>query len=169
MITIRDSADELADLIKSRSNISIISVDGHFDAGKTYLATTLASILQASPIDLDPYVKDKQGVFVAALRVPELASAVHRAKLVGMVIVSGVCVLDALSKIGVKPDLTVYVERRTQADIPGDLQILEAEERGDIEHLSGPLFTDFDREVARYHVCYRPLGSADVVFLRSAS
>lgn len=167
MHTIRDDPEELAGLIRSISGVSVISVDGHVEAGKTHLAKALADALGAAHIDLDPFVEEKRRVFIPALQVPELAEAMNQARSNGMVIVSGVCVLAALGAIKVRPDIKVYVERRTQADIPGDLDIIDAEERGDIDHLNDRLFTDLDREIGRYHLDYRPRSTADVVYLRS--
>ena len=60
-------------------------------------------------------------------------------------------------------DLIVYVERRSPANVPGDLEILDCEE-GDDSHLSR--FSDLDREIGRYHRDFKPRTQADVIFLR---
>jgi hypothetical protein len=92
----------------------IIGVDGFMQSGKTTLAFKLAEQLNGIRIGLDCYANGYREVssYVEKLRLPYLQSDINKlTSNFQFVIVDGVCLLDALDAISVRPNLTVYVKR----------------------------------------------------------
>lgn len=87
----------------------IVAVDGVTGAGKTTLARQVAPLLKAQPVDLDDFLNKPISTFVEYLRLDALHAALSAAP--GAVVVSGVCVLEALHRIGMAPYCLVYVKR----------------------------------------------------------
>lgn len=163
---VHDDEDLLAEFVRKRSP-RIVSVDGCHQAGKTTTAEGLARILGGHDVDVDDHVREHCGEFVAVLNRKSLRASIEAAlSLGGPVIVHSVCALAVFERIGVKPDLTVYVKRYSRPDVPADLDIFEFEGADDLP-LAG--FKDLDQEIEFYHRKFRPDHRADVIFARLAS
>jgi hypothetical protein len=79
----------------------LITFDGCMLAGKTGLMREIARRLGAQGLDLDDFVDRQQGVFVEALRLQELTAAIEQAHAkTGVVLLSGICMLEVLERIG---------------------------------------------------------------------
>jgi hypothetical protein len=164
---IADDPDALAEFLRGR-NVRIVGFDGCSGAGKSNLANSIRMILGGIVIDLDDYLRRKQGRFVDALRIDDLKASVCEAKSKEEpVLISGVCLTRVLSRIGVQPDMIIYVEKLSPAGVPCDLNILDCETRGNISPLENELYSDFDREVGRYHSELKPRSRADLIFMRT--
>ena len=100
---------ELVDAIGECANPPrIVSIDGALGAGKTTLGAELAGRLGARHLDLDSFLEPDQGCVINALRVDSLRKAVIPS---GLVVLSGVCMLLALQKIGASDSYNVYLKR----------------------------------------------------------
>ena len=128
------------------SNASLIALDGLPGAGKSRLAVRLSALLKVRSVHLDDYLVRNSVGFVDHLDDGEL----RRALLVRPVIVEGVCMLDVLDRIGLRPDPLVYLQAPTSA------RYLDA---------SHPLL----REVHAYTERAHPAGRATFVLMRSES
>jgi hypothetical protein len=128
------------------SNASLIAVDGLPGAGKSRLALKLSALLKVRSVHLDDYLVRNSVGFIEHLDDGEL----RRALLIRPVIVEGVCMLDVLHRIGLRPDPLVYLQAPTSA------RYLDA---------SHPLV----REVRAYTERAHPAGRAAFVLTRSES
>ena len=143
----------------------LITFDGCMLAGKTGLMREIARRLGMQGLDLDDFVDRQQGVFVEALRLQELTAAIEQAHAkTGVVLLSGICMLEVLERIGRESNLTVYVQASNQEGMPDDIDLIGAEtgRRPDLIEFFGEL----EDECFSYHARYRPCNGADVLFIR---
>jgi hypothetical protein len=163
-VEIRDDVGKLADLIRA-AKAGTIAIDRCDGAGKTALANQLGNLLDRSNIDFDTFLNKHLGSYVAALKLDELETAIRTTSASDQgLIISGVCMLDVLGRVGASADLIVYVERRSKRDILGDFYILRCEEGFSIpENL--PL-SDLQKELCDYHCAFKPRSRADLIFVR---
>lgn len=143
----------------------LVTFDGCMLAGKTELMREIARRLGVQGLDLDDFVERQQGVFVEALRLQELAAAIEQARAkFGIVLLSGICMLEVLERIGCESSLTVYVQASNQDGTPDDIDLIGAEtgRRPDLIEFFGEL----EDECFSYHARYRPRNGADVLFIR---
>lgn len=82
-----------------------IAIDGPPGVGKTTLAQQLAPRLDVRCVHLDDFLEPNQGGFLEFLDFNKLASSLQQTPL----IVEGVCLLAALERACVGPDVLVYV------------------------------------------------------------
>ncbi|CAG9243897.1 hypothetical protein [Paraburkholderia caribensis] len=144
----------------------LITFDGCMLAGKTQLMREIARRIGTQGLDLDDFVERQRGVFVEALRLQELTAAIEQALAkFGVMLVSGVCMLEVLERIGCESSLTVYVQANNQDGTPDDIDLIGAEfgRRPDLVDFFGEL----ENECFSYHARYRPRNGADVLFIRS--
>lgn len=143
----------------------LVTFDGDLYAGKSTLACEIGEALTCPVLDLDAYLTRQQGVFVDALRIPELIHAVDEALgRSSVVFLSGVCMLRVLKVTKLDKALSIYVRRLSSIGIPNDLDTTDAEDGKPFDnHTEIP--TIF-KEIHAYHADYRPLANADIVFLR---
>ncbi|MBP0590489.1 hypothetical protein J8I87_12325 [Paraburkholderia sp. LEh10] len=144
----------------------LVTFDGCMLAGKTQLMREIARRLGIQGLDLDDFVTRQQGVFVEAVRLQELTAAIEqvRAKF-GVVLLSGICILEVLELIGRESNLTVYVQANNRDGTPDDIDLIGAETGRRPELIE--FFGDLDDECFSYHARYRPRNGADVLFIRS--
>jgi hypothetical protein len=137
----------LGDLVHQIRDLTrpLVGVDGYHGVGKSTLARTISTLLEIRCVHLDAFVNANEGSFVQSLRFRELSDVLCERPL----IVEGVCLLDVLERLHVKPDLLIYVEG------------VEPDPR--TRRGSGLLA----REVREYHKKRRPFDSADVVYTLS--
>ena len=137
------SIAEIAERIRE-SDASLIAVDGLPGAGKSTLAAGLSAMLAIRAVHLDDYLEHESIGFTDYLRYGEL----RRALLHRPVIIEGVCMLDVLDRLGLRPEQFVY------------LQAPFAEQHLDRSH---PLV----REVRAYTNRSHPVERANLVLARS--
>jgi hypothetical protein len=120
----------------------LFAIDGYHGVGKSTTAKSLASHLRIPLIHLDDFLLPNNGGFLEYLRYAELTIALQRRP----AIVEGVCLLAVAKRLGIKPDVHVYVEGGKP-----DSQ----SRRG-----TGPLAV----EVLAYHHEYKPVDTADILY-----
>ena len=105
-----DRADVAAD-VRARiaaTHIRIVSIDGWSGSGKTTLAKYLASRLKLKRYELDKYVHRERGGFLQYFDYSRLATALDSVPTRSApVLIDGVCVLEVLRRLGLRPDLKV--------------------------------------------------------------
>ncbi|KVE06278.1 hypothetical protein WI91_07990 [Burkholderia vietnamiensis] len=144
----------------------LITFDGCMFAGKTTLMREIARRLGVPGIDLDDYVEREQGKFVEALRLDELKIAIARAQTKSdVVLLSGICMLEVLARIGFVANLAVYVQANNDDGAPDDIDLIGAETGRYPELIE--FFGALEDECFSYHARYRPLSNADVQFVRN--
>jgi hypothetical protein len=126
------------------SGASLIVIDGLPGAGKSTLAASLSALLTIRAVHLDDYLAHECVGFTDYLRYEDLQRALLRRP----VIVEGVCMLDVLDRLTLRPDQFVY------------LQAPFAEQHLDRSH---PLV----REVRAYTDRSHPVERANLVLARS--
>lgn len=128
------------------SNASLIALDGLPGAGKSTLAVRLSVLMGTRSVHLDDYLVRNSIDFTNHLKYGEL----RRALLVRPVVVEGVCILDVLDRVGLRPDQLLYLQA------PCSARFLDA---------SHPLV----REVRAYIERARPADRATFVLERADS
>jgi hypothetical protein len=98
------SVAEVAGRIRG-SDTSLIALDGLPGAGKSTLAARLSALLSIRTVHLDDYLAQESVGFTDYLRYEELQRALLRRP----VIVEGVCMLDVLDRLELRPDPLVYL------------------------------------------------------------
>jgi hypothetical protein len=88
---------------------SVVGVDGWTGVGKTHLAGQLAETLNGLQFDLDAALENDRGCYVDALRTEEIRKVASEPS--SLLLLSGVCMREALQRAGVQADLHVYVKR----------------------------------------------------------
>lgn len=137
------SISDLVNCLASSSQ-GLLAIDGFYGAGKSTLARGLVTQLGVPSIHLDDYLIRNRGGFVDFLRYSELSIALRQRP----VLVEGVCMLGVLERLGIMPDVLVYVQdpelerRKTGRDSP------------------------FATEVLEYHHNFNPVCVADIVYER---
>lgn len=143
----------------------MITFDGCMLAGKTKLMREIASRLGVQGLDLDDFVERQQGMFIEALRLQELTAAIEQARAKsGVILLSGICMLEVLERIGRESDLAVYVQANNQDNEPDDIDLIGAETGRRPELIE--FFGELEDECFSYHARYRPRNGADVLFIR---
>ena len=99
------SIAEIANRIR-QSNASLIAIDGLPGAGKTTFAARLSALLTVRTVHLDDYLRRNCIGFTDYLRYNDL----QRALLERPVIVEGVCMLEVLDRLALRPDQFVYLQ-----------------------------------------------------------
>lgn len=168
-----------------RTDAPVLAIDGMDGSGKSWLAERLAASIHAAHLNLDEFLNQKRGGFLDHLRYDELAAAVNRARDGGAVIIEGVCVLEVLQRLGVKPSVHIYVKHLvagciwqpegmlSMASVSAALAREEEECRrfaklsGDPVEAGEDLLGGLVREVIAYHYTFRPHESPDIVYERS--
>ena len=152
----------------------VVSVDGLTGSGKSTLSKYLAAAVPAVHVKIDSFVEREQGSYVQYLRFPELAARV-KAEIDGgnVVLLDGVCTATVLERLGVHPDVRIYVAK---LDDCGDWSdgalytsgLTEAEAVEQEEAAVAPFgesLSDLRREIMHYHFAFRPWESADLRYV----
>ena len=92
----------------SRKKASIIAVDGNPGVGKSTIATAISKYFGYICVHLDDYLDVGKGRFVANLNILRLENAVLKGG--RPIIIEGLCLLEVLEKLGIQPDLVIYVK-----------------------------------------------------------
>ena len=162
----------------------LISIDGVDGVGKSTLASNLAEELSAKHIEIDSFVKPHQGGYVGHIDYDRLQEEINQAReMLQTVIFEGICVRQILERIGLKPDVSVYIKvidhdgfwmDEVRLFPPGRTveEIMEAriESRRKANSLFGEEPTEAQEghteEIIRYHYAYQPHVNTDYVFAR---
>ena len=99
------SIAEIAERIRG-SDASLIVIDGLPGAGKSSLAASLSALLSIRAVHLDDYLARECNGFTDYLRYEDLQRALLRRP----VIVEGVCMLDVLDRLDLRPDQFIYLQ-----------------------------------------------------------
>jgi hypothetical protein len=158
--------DYLIEHIKiSNKETTLIAIDGCSGVGKSWLARKVSSSTNFKWIDLDDYLIRDQGCFLDALKYADLKTEIEVEE--RQTLVSGLCVLEALSRLKKTPHIHIYIKRMAiwgwedASEIEGDLLEKVANALGEpIENYLLPL------EVRAYHQKCRPHVNADIVYER---
>jgi len=89
-----------------QTDASLIAIDGLPGAGKSTLAASLSALLTIRAVHLDDYLVHGSVGFTDYLRYEDL----QRALLQRPVILEGVCMLDVLDRLELRPDQFVYLQ-----------------------------------------------------------
>lgn len=192
-MTAFNSAKELARQLSGAVSLidgAIIGVDGYTGVGKTTLAGQIANEIGGKVLSLDSYLEKNRGRYLPNLRIEEFRNDLNDAR--GPLVIEGVCLLAALSIIGVQLKKLIYVKRighygtwkdrrecNPQEPVEDAIRKLEEDVRSYREisgrpnesgstgpgTKSGPL-PELVKELMRYHAEYRPHAQADYVFHR---
>jgi hypothetical protein len=151
--------EEVFQQIRSKSP-KIISIDGCCGVGKSILATKIANSCSAKVLELDKFLIKKTGHYVKSMKWCDLRAAVKNAMITSnIVVIEGICIKSILSKLGLLPDLTIYVQMLSKAGVVQNLNVLDCEDGLPNENPKDVL----DWEIAEYHAKYRPKSNADLV------
>jgi hypothetical protein len=151
-------AIDLLALVSALPVGSLVAVEGFMGAGKTSLASALASSVGALAVHLDGFVApgDVTRPYVNRLNYAALASAIE-ASSASTSVVDGICLRDVLNRLGRTPDLYIYVKRISPAGIWHDGVDLEDFEAGTWKTPGEPYTSDM-----AYHSKVRPHEKATV-------
>ena len=180
-----DVAGLVQDLTRSLAERSarIVTVDGWQGSGKTTLAKNLASSLGLSRYELDDFLQEHRGGFLEYLDYLQLTAALTEAfKKSRPILLDGICVLEVLQRIGLRPDVKVYVRKISASGIwhhglkldPSKTAEQVIEEDREIARrwaeMEGTKFGESGEplayEIIRYHYKYLPHETAQFYFNR---
>jgi uridine kinase len=159
-----DSIAELVALVRALGVESrLVAFDGFMQSGKTTLARQLAAESGAALVCLDSFVESSRDApdYVGLLKLDEVSEEIAAGFTKrSVVIVEGICMVDALDRLGLAPDLMVYVKRISPMGLWQDEFHLDAyEEVGEECHFARQSELD-------YHVRRRPHQQPVVVYNR---
>jgi hypothetical protein len=164
-VTICDDQRRLATRIAAL-RAGLVVFDGCQGVGKSSLARSIAELIGCEAISADEHVERGRGCYVAALRIDGLKCSVSGAlERSPVVIFDGVCARDIVDRLGFVPALFVYVQRNSSAGVPGDLDVLDQEDRLENQGIAED-FRELDIEIANYHRRRRPRRNADIVYIQ---
>lgn len=122
----------------------LFAIDGYPAAGKSTLAKEIAGLLHIPLIHLDDFLVRGEGGFIEFIKYSELSAALNARP----VIVEGVCLLAVAKRLGMAPDVHIYVEDLSGSRGPRAASALGA-------------------EILTYHQQFRPAETADILYLES--
>ena len=156
----------------------LISIDGASGSGKTTTGDHLASSLGCNHFDLDKNVSGEQPSYLDRVDYGALSEAISGARADATpLIVSGICVLSALDRIGEHADTRVYIRRLSAGGMPADIDLFDEAcpwftklsadpaEEGRKPYTYGQDW--IDRQVGSYHKGVQPIQNADLIFDRT--
>jgi hypothetical protein len=156
-----NSVSELASCL-ARSRGGLIAIDGYPGAGKSTVAREVAARLGVQCVHLDDFLLRNRGSFLKCLKYAELAASLHSRPLV----VEGVCLLAVLDRIGVIPDVVVYVRA---VDATNQRSKNAGIVKGGTARSSPGREGGLAEEVADYHRDFRPIAKADIIYISGAA
>jgi len=164
-VTIKDNLPALAGWVAAQKG-GLIVLDGLPGAGKSTLARDLEASLDCLVVDADCFLVKERGIFIGALRVPELAAELRTALArPGVVLLASICARKVVELVGIDATAFIYVLLLTAEGEPDEKYALEAEEEFNLAELEG--LSELDVEVRAYHWNYEPRRTADVIYYRT--
>jgi len=163
----------------------LIAIDGNQGVGKTELANTITTEFSYVGIDLDDFLFEEKGGYVDFIQYDNLTDSIQANKN-GKIVISGVCVIQVLERIGIVPDLHIYIKLLYKdgfwndgfmlfnPDMTADQKIYEIHEsRRKFWAVEGQPYTPesskamgLKEDIIRYHYSYKPHEKADLIFNR---
>jgi len=156
--------DNLVDLVARIEHLprpAVIGVEGFSGSGKTRLADDLAARLSATALHLDRFLPAPAGgpqPYVERLDLPALAAALTTDP---VAIVEGICLRDALERIGIALDFAVYVKRVSPQGVWNDGHNMD-----DFRAGRDTVTREPERSDMLYHCAREPHKLADCVLER---
>jgi hypothetical protein len=137
-------------------------------------STRVAKPLGLPVVSTDDFLVG-DGRYIDGLRLDDLREAIERHPL--QVVVEGCCVLEVLARVGMRPDLHIYVRRINSAGLWEDKEVATGDDADHqmevlreineaVRRLSGDPNAQghrLDAELIAYHAQYRPFQTADLV------
>jgi hypothetical protein len=102
-------------------------VDGNLGAGKSHVANRLAADLAIPCVHLDDYMARGLDSFLANVDYEGLKRGIEQYK--SGLVIEGICLLAALSRVGCSPDYLVFVDSESQFNTARKSSILRSEVR----------------------------------------
>lgn len=177
---------EVRDAMETRG-ARVLAIDGIDGSGKTTLSEALAPKFGCAVLHLDNFVEKKMGGFLDYIDYKKLSAEIQTANGdFDCVVIEGVCVLEVLDQIQVKPDLHIYIKEMTmgfgwhkKSHIYGDAE--SSEEKIALEEERNRLWSEMEttretathddhaisglrQDIIKYHWRFRPDEKADIVF-----
>ncbi len=138
----------------------VILVDGFTNAGKSFLAKRLSEALGAVHVELDEFLNNCQGTYVAHIRYPEL---IHRLADLNSesrnIVLEGVCAQAIVHRIELTITTSVYVKRLVANAWVDGRVLREARSLAEAmttEEGKTQITSRLDEEVFAYHFRFRP-------------
>ena len=146
---------------------SIISIDGVDGVGKTLLSTKIAKELCLSSIELDDFVQENQDGFIDYIDYDRLLDKIISNK---PVVIEGICVLQILNKIQIKPDVSVYIKVVDRYGFcNGQIKYFPPDKSAEEvinERKSKGFSVGYEVDVIRYHYSFIPHENSNYIFER---
>ena len=148
---------------------ALIGIDGKDGSGKSYLCDQVSAELNLPAVHLDDFVERHKGGYLEHMQLDQLASAISGRT--AAILVEGVCLLQVLARVGVRPDFLIYVKRMSahgwwqdegDCDFPGSFSEFQ---RQHFRQGLGAL-PALEVEVLSYHLAHRPHNAANHVCYR---
>ena len=158
------------------SGVLRVAIDGTDGCGKSTLAEALGPLLGAKVLHLDEFVKKGLGAYIRNLDLSRLAKHLASSELI---LVEGICVLEALERVSLPADALVYVKRmshgywsdeeelHTELPVEEHLARIKAALQPMAEALGESGELGIAEEIIRYHAAYRPHEKAAIAYLRT--
>lgn len=143
----------------------VVVLDGTMNSGKSTVARHLARDLKGFRVSADSYiVAGKGGPFVDRLVLDYLMDDVARLlRCFPLVFFEGICAKDALSKIGVKPVMSIYVKTIASNGLWHFQYDLDEFMNETEKCIDEPFLSDYE-----YHVRARPHEHASITYVKIA-
>lgn len=143
---------------------AIIGLDGATGVGKSTLTGDIHHDLGATVIEVDSFHEQNGYPYVDNLRLLDLKDAISSAREEGVpVIIDGICLLDVLARIELKPDILIYLHPRPNS-LESDFLRCDRE----IEDIFAGIGTTgtarLDMEICRYTRRFEPHKVAHIQF-----
>ncbi|MBI5189624.1 MAG: hypothetical protein HZA22_02965 [Nitrospirae bacterium] len=169
--------EELINILQSKQ-LGVVAIHGAPSAGKTTLATILGKRLGGSVIIVDQYIKkNPSGRYPDFLDYQRLGIALDN--VTSPTIIEGVCLLEVLDRILLKPDITIYARNPNDHDwVNYDINDIEYESQlSEIEsniQIARRCYPDsyhddecLEKDNAIYHNKYKPVELSDFLYIRN--
>lgn len=142
-----------------------VGIDGSHGIGKSTLAYCLACHLHAPVVSVDQFIFRDDRPYVERIR-PELKELYdHYMATRRIFFIEGVCLLSVLEKNGLSLDILIYVRKLDSVGEWYESELYNGTESvGDWTNRISALPEVLEKQVAQYHLKYRPFNKADFVY-----
>lgn len=168
-IRIHNTVKELIIALRNKlqDSKSIVSIDGVDGVGKTTLSAKIAKELSLSIIELDDFVQENQDGYVNYIDYDRLLKKIVSNK---YSVIEGICVLQVLNKIKIKPDVRVYIKVVDRYGFcNGQIKYYPPDKSADevINDRKAKGFSvGYEADVIHYHYSFKPHENSDFIFQR---
>lgn len=168
-IRIHKTEKDLISAVKNKllDSKSIISIDGVDGVGKTTLSSKIAKELSLSTIELDDFIQENQDGYVNFIYYDRLLEKIVSNK---SVVIEGICVLQILNKIKIKPDASVYIKVVDRYGFcNGQIKYYPYGRSADEvinDRKSKGFGVGYEADVIRYHYSFKPHENSNFIFQR---